>query len=373
MSRATPWAVLLCKFKDDQRGFTMINKQDIEAMFTANDIENVPTFWRDVSYGEIDMSGSKVFGWLTLDQKQADYRSGGTNAQIRSGIAARAKQAASVAGIDLAPFYGVTVYMSTRTDLWGSPGAVMCDAGSSLAQVLQEYGHGYGLNHSRSRADPQDYKNPFCIMSSMDFGGTDPTFTGRFGASGPLLCSPYVEAAGWFSASQIARLETNGTRPALTTLSLSPLGGATRPHPQVASFGLNVPYEATYFVEFRSGGWDRGMAQNQVVIHQRRPDGYAYYAGSIPTSAGSVNGVTLLPGRSWIDPEFDLSVRLDAVLDQDSAVEITVGPAAAGQALSVRTIARTKLNLTGPLSVRTQILQPALTSLRARLLALVGR
>jgi len=75
------------------------------------------------------------------------------------------------------------------------------------------------------------------------------------------------------------------------------------------------------------------MAQNQVVIHQRRPDGYVYYAGSIPTSVGSVDGVTLLPGRSWIDPEFDLSVRLGAVLDQDSAVEITVGPAAAVQAI----------------------------------------
>jgi hypothetical protein len=372
MSRATPWAVLLCKFKDDQRGFITINRQDVEAMFTSNDIENIPTFWRDVSYGEIDMSGSKVFGWLTLDQKQEDYRRGGTNDQIRSAIVALAKQTASDAGIDLASFYGVTLYMSTETDLWGSPGTVMCDVGSSLAQILQEYGHGYGLKHSRSLAVPEDYKNPFCIMSGMDFGNTEPTFTDRFGASGPLLCSPYVEAAEWFSPSQIAHLETNGTRPTLNTLRLSPLGGATRPYPQAAVFGLNVPYETTYFIEFRSGGWDRGMAQNQVVIHQRRPDGYAYFAGSIPTSVGLVNGVTLLPGRSWLDTEFDLSVRLHTVLDQDDAIEITVGPAAAVQALSVRTIAQSKLNVTGRFSVQSQIARSNEKSLRASLLALVG-
>jgi hypothetical protein len=50
----------MCKFKDDQRGFVTINRQDAEAMFKAPDIENVVTFWRDVSYGEVDLSGSKT-------------------------------------------------------------------------------------------------------------------------------------------------------------------------------------------------------------------------------------------------------------------------------------------------------------------------
>jgi hypothetical protein len=344
-------------------------------MFTASDIENVVTFWRDVSYGELDLSGSKVFGWLTLNQKQQDFADALVsmgNSKARSAMVAWAKKAASDTGIVLAPFYGVTVYMSTQTDLWGDSGIVVCDVKSSLAQILQEYGHGYGLKHSRSVAAPTDYNNPFCIMSGMIFGGTNPTFTGRFGASGPLMCSPYVEAAGWLSPSRIVRIETNGTRPTSTTLRLSPLGGTTPPYRQAAVFGLNVPYEATYFIEFRSGEWDRGMAQSQVVIHQRRPDGYAYYAGSVPASVGFVNGVTLLPGRSWIDPQFDLSVRLGAVLDQDSAVEITVGSAAAVQPLNVRTIARNKLNLTGRLSVQSQILQPATKSLRTSLLALLS-
>lgn len=345
-------------------------------MLTATDTENVVTFWRDASYGELDLSGSQSFGWLTLAHKQQDFQDALAslgNTKARSTMVDWAKQAASDAQIDLAPFYGVCVYMSTPTDLWGSKGTVVCDVASSLSQILQEYGHGYGLEHSRSVADPTDYANPFCVMSGMTFGGTDPTFAGRFGASGPLLCSPYVDAAGWFAASQIARIETNGTHPAWSSFRLSPLGGTAQPYPQAVIFNLNEPFEVTYFIEYRSGGWDRGLTQTQVVIHQRRSDGYAYYAGNVPASVGFANGVTLLPGRSWRDPQFDLSVRLSAVFDQGDAVEISVGPAAAVQPLSVRTIARDKLNLTDRLSIRSQILQPATNSLHTSLMALLSR
>ena len=122
MSRETPWAVLMCKFKDDQRGFVTINRQDAEAMFKAPDIENVVTFWRDVSYGEVDLSGSKTFGWLTLDQKQQDFNDALAtlgNDKARSAMFSWALKAASDAEIKLDSFYGVTVYMSTPTDLWG--------------------------------------------------------------------------------------------------------------------------------------------------------------------------------------------------------------------------------------------------------------
>jgi hypothetical protein len=374
MSRATPWAVLLCKFKDDKLGFVTVNRQDVEAMFTGDDPENLVAFWRDVSYGDLDLSGSKVFGWLTLEQKQQDYLSSGTMAEGRAALVDWAKKAATDAGIDLSPFFGVTVYMSTQTDLWGSPGTVVCDTQSNLSQILQEYGHGYGLRHSRSVAQPEDYKDPFCVMSGLDFGGTNPTFAGRFGTSGPLLCAPYVDAAGWMPPARITRVATDGTRPALTRVRLSPLGEMTPPYPQAAAFGLSAPFPVTYFIEYRSGGWDRGLAQSEVVIHQLRPDGYAYYAGSIPASVGFAGGVTLLPGKSWSDGQFDLSVRIAAVWDQaDRAVDITVGPAAAVQPLCVRSIARSALNVTGPVSVRTQVMQPSEPCLRASLIELVSR
>jgi hypothetical protein len=375
MSRHTPWAVLLCKFADDRRGFVTLDKQKIADMFTRTDIESIATFWQDVSYGELDLSGSRAFGWLSLTQKQQDYQDALNTLpqpEARGKLVTWAKKAASDAGVKLDPFYGVAIYMSTKTDLWGGKHTVVCDLESSPAQILQEYGHGYGLIHSRAVADPRDYRDPFCVMSSDTFGDTNPTFDHeRFGRFGPLLCSPYVEKAGWLAPERIVSIETNGKRPAMRTIELFPLGGKTE-RPEVVTFDLTDPFEVTYFIEFRSGGWDRGLTQSQVVVHQRREDGYAYYAGNIPASTW-FGATTLLPGKSWVDPQFDLSVTLNKLPVQDGSVTITVGPAAVAQALSVRTIARNQLNLTGPLSVRAQVLQPGMQSLTASLIALSSR
>jgi hypothetical protein len=282
------------------------------------------TFWEDVSYGELDLSGSEVFGWLTLDQIRSDYT-------VRdSFLETWGKKAAADAGIDLSHHYGVVVFLNTHTDLFGQPNFVAADIASNLSQILQEVGHGYGLKHSRSVANPTDYQNPFCIMSGLTFGDTNPTFQGKFGQSGPGLCSPLVFQAGWLPESRIVRVSTNGTSPAATELVLSPLGERNPAHPQVAMFDLTMPQAYEYFVEYRSGGWDRGLNQTAVVFHQLRPDKLAYYAGSIATSTGFSGGgfgggTVTLPGGPYADPQFDLSVEVLSLLD-DGAVKIRIAP-----------------------------------------------
>jgi hypothetical protein len=164
-------------------------------------------------------------------------------------------------------------------------------------------------------------------MSGLTFGDTDPTFIdNRFGQSGPGLCSPYLFAKGWLPESRIIRIPTNGKTPTQTEFTLAPLGERNPSHPQAAMFGFNNPQELTYFVEYRAGGWDRGLAQNAIVIHQLRADGYSYYAGKIPTSLGFVGGVTLLPGTSYLDPNFDLSVEVMSVLN-DGSIKVRVASA----------------------------------------------
>ena len=375
MGPATPWAILLCKFKDDKRGFVTVDLQNTKDMFVGSSTENIAAYWQDVSYGSMDFSGSKAFGWLTLDKNQSDYVGSGRDPQGRQDLVTWARDAAKDAGYDLSSFYGVAVFMSTATDLWGGPNNVVCDLDSAMAAILQEFGHGYGLaKHTRAVSTPTtDYTNPICVMSAMTFGGSDPTYSGPFGASGPLLCSPYVDIAGWLAPNRIHAIPMAGQRPKLTTLRLSPLGERKPAFPQVARFDFDRPYPAAYYVEYRFGGWDAGLPQALVALHQRRPDGYCYYAGSIPASNGFRDGKTLLPGRSWTDPDFDLSVRLDRILDSGESVEITIGPRSAVQPLSVRQIAAAKLNLRGALSVRHQVLQAGDTSLEKRLLGLIDR
>ncbi len=398
MSRETPWAVLMCKFKDDQRSFVTINRQDVEAMFTAPDIENVVTFWRDVSYGELDLSGSKVFGWLTLDQKQQDFQDALANLgkdKARAAMFSWAQKAASDAGIKLDPYYGVTVYMSTQTDLWGvlqgSTGQVVCDIASSLPQILQEYGHAYGLQHSRSVIDPTDYTNPFCIMSGMSFGvnnddgtshdprfiGHDPTFPSRFGPSGPGLCSPYLSQAGWLPPLRTRQVVSNGTYPETTILKLSALGEFGAAFPQAAIIEFGSPQSLTYFIEYRRGGWDRGIIYNPIVVHQLRADKYSYFAGYIRTVTTGMTGIGAMPaqlaGRWYVDAQFDLSVEFLSLVDDGAAVLIRIAPAAAGRDLSVRTIANSTLRLSGAFSIKTQVLSPGESSVRDKLIFLLGQ
>jgi hypothetical protein len=368
MSTKTPWAILLCRFKDDvinlksfrdaarrfpfdqfansarailahrfdmQRPISMkelirnISEpgrvlQNAAALFTAPDIENVVTYWQDFSYGQLDLTGSEVFGWFTLDHNRAEH----TNRDVP--LVEWAKKAATDRGIDLSIFYGVVVFLNTATDLYGSLKLVVCDIASNFSEILQEVGHGYGLEHSRSVASPMDYQDPFCIMSGLIFGGANPTFQGRFGQSGPGLCSPYVFQAGWLPESRIVRVPTNGSSPVATELVLSPLSERNPAHPQVAMFDLTVPQPYKYFVEYRSGGWDRGLNQTAVVIHQLRPDKVAYYAGSVATSTGFSGGgfeggTVTLPGGPYADSQFNLSVQVLSLLD-DGAVNIRIAP-----------------------------------------------
>jgi hypothetical protein len=379
MSSPTPWAVLLCKFKDDDAEFKKIDIDTVHSMFTALDRESVFAFWRDVSFGMLDFSGFLASDWLTLDHNQQDYLGSGANQSGRDDLVTWATDAAGKAGVDLAGYSGVAIYMSTKTDMWGGTGRMVVDPFSPMAGVLQELGHGLGqTNHSRAVTPPiADYTDPFCVMSAMNFGYPTinddilnrPFFSGEFGETGPLMCSPYVDSRGWLTPSRQVSLATDGSRPQPTAvLRISPLGAQSPSHPQVATLDLDTPSKTKFYFEFRSGGWDRGMAQKQVVIHQFRPDGYAYYAGNIPVSTGSRNGATLQPQHRWTDPTFDLSVLVGQLPDaNDDSVEIMVGPRVLAQPMSVRAIAREKFSLIGRIAVRHQVPPVGEQSLLARL------
>lgn len=389
-----PWLIIRCKFKDDPAITDTFPTEHYAALFTASDIENVLTYFRDISYGEINMEGSEVTPWLTLDGHYTAKEGGeGQPGKGRRELIAKAKQAAIDAGNNLGRFFGVAINLDRGMDLFGSAEHyAVCDTLSSLSQISQEVGHGFGLEHSRAVANPTDYENPFCIMSGMRFGEDlsipgnpsitfpSPTFIGRFGDSGPGLCSPLLFKAGWLTENRIVHVTCNGRTPAPTVITLSPLGEMNPHHPQVVMFNFNTPQDVMYFVEYRAGGWDRGLVQNSVVVHQHRPDGIAYYAGSIGTSTrigtGASDDFTLLPGTSYIDPMFDLSVLLLSTIDNDGehgSVKIKIASAAAAGSLSVRAIARAKLDIANGISIKSKILQNGSTSVRESLVELLSR
>ncbi len=385
MSRNTPWIILLCKFSDDPGMSTLRSIADYAAFFAGDDPDSIPSYWRDISNGELDLvTGTEISPWLQLKQKRSDHK----GLDTRKDLFQWAKAAGRDAGIDFGRFFGVTVFFSVATDLFGTSDSphVVCDLLSSPAQIQQEYGHAYGLKHSRSVVNPIDYRNPFCTMSSMIFGTddvvfrrVDPTFPGRWGASGPGLCSPYVLASGWLPEPRSVKVASNGRYPSSTLLDLSPLGDMNPTHPQVAVVDFDTPQSVRYCIEYRRGGWDRGIFYDPIVLHQVRADGLSYYAGLIrPFKAGSGGDAThplpaVSAGKWYVDQQYDLSVEFIAMSPDRGMVTLRIAPAAGARTLSVRGIAASKLQLTGSFSIGNQVLTRKEEPLRGRLIDLLGR
>ncbi len=147
----SPWAVLLCKFKDDNS--EPYGRQRYEDLFTGSGLGklNMVDFFRDMSHGKLDLSGSEVFGWYTLDKNRSEY----TGLGSRNDLIDWARQKATAGGVNLSRFFSVVVCLNVPTDLFGGGSGVVCDDGrwpngmSSLSPSLlgQEMGHTYGLTY----------------------------------------------------------------------------------------------------------------------------------------------------------------------------------------------------------------------------------
>lgn len=61
---STSWAVVLCKFSDQPTETRP--PQYYNDLFTSVPGGPVATYWRDVTHGVIDTTGSQVFGWFTM-------------------------------------------------------------------------------------------------------------------------------------------------------------------------------------------------------------------------------------------------------------------------------------------------------------------
>ena len=193
-----------------------------EDLFTSSGVGklNMVDFFRDMSHGQLDLSGSKVFGWYTLDKNRSDYLAGGDIEKGRGDLIKSARQAASKELTKKGPFFSVVVCMNVPTDLFGGADGVVCDDGrwpddnngpgmSSLSPSLlgQEMGHGYGLAHSRADGSGSDYMDPWDVMSTTatPFMSPHPNFTDLDVRARPVFRLGPGLNRGQYGGSRLAR------------------------------------------------------------------------------------------------------------------------------------------------------------------------
>jgi hypothetical protein len=305
-----PWAILLCRYSDDPTDPTTAPVSALAAQWpghfkaeASSDNQtilqlyslfftsagatktNLVGYWRYMSHGTIDVSGTQVFP-CQLDLTTAaalDLYNGFLSANAVTGggdyqnaIFKKAKSALlSQHGVDWTTYYAVAVSFQSpdrgSQGGWydGGPGLFM-DAryvtNNGIARWGHEMGHGFGLDHSRTNNDGNlDYTDKWDIMSAeLTWQYADPDQD--FGPSGPGLNAWNMRGRQWLDETRVAKLPAiNGVSGFVT---LRPLH--RHDLPGILSAELpGIGTDSAYLVEFREEAlWDAGIPGSSIMVHR---------------------------------------------------------------------------------------------------------
>jgi hypothetical protein len=107
-----PFAVVLLNFNDLL--LFPAGRQELTPFFTSEGKGGIFDYYRDISYANIDFSGSEVFGWFTMQYSFAND----SNDPLHNGSDPRnvwiskAQRLCKANGVDLARFYGVVAVVN---------------------------------------------------------------------------------------------------------------------------------------------------------------------------------------------------------------------------------------------------------------------
>lgn len=364
-----PLVVVLCKFTDQQD--EPRNVQYFQDLFseTGAGEDNVFDFWRDVSYGNLDLTGTVVKGWYTAKTTAGEFNNLPRDQQIN----VCAKEA--VNDVDFNKFAGVAVVVNHKDlngPLFGGGPATVIDGKTynSLGRfatewdqayngILHESLHALGLNHSRAITNPSnntDYNDLYDIGSCFSCIGTpDKVFRdqgsdlppgGQPPRGGPGLNAVQLLTSNWLAGNRVLALSSPSC--AQQTVQLAALN-----HPEAAGYlavrvpaavpifaGAPAPPATTgdyYTVELRDkSGWDEGIVQNGVLVHVHGQDGYSYwidadgawgaYSGPVACEFQFGKCAMLIPGGRYVDAaKQNFYVAVNSVDKDAHTAVVTIG------------------------------------------------
>lgn len=262
LAKATPWAVLLCRFADETG--SMLSREHCERLFTGvgSGSMNMVDFFGDVSHGKLDLGGSKVFGPFTLPRSKGDYVGNVANPPPgklnRGGLFELCEKTANDNGVNLGQFSGVVVVMAGSVDLFGFLGGMgaVCDSGNAWPSALgQEMGHGYGLDHARKQGSSEEYADPWDIMSTQLAHSAPHS---EYHSIGPGLNAAAMRSRAWLDEDRVWKPHGVAFD---SIVELRPLHRRDLSGALAAEIGPNL-------VEFRlKERWDANIPHSCVLVH----------------------------------------------------------------------------------------------------------
>jgi len=315
-----PWAILLCKYKDDPNDPTKTRISDLaaqwrlqkDATFIAANLSpawdtddrtimdlyetfftitglftfNSVRYWDEMSHGRIYTGDSRVFP-CTLDRTASEGAAlsispGG--AAYQNDTFAKAKEALNQQyGVDWRDFNGGVAVSFQSPEFaaqggWfdGGPGVWMdirWVKNNGIQAWGQEMGHAFGLDHSRTDGDLDangvgvDYTDPWDVMSTqVAFSAADTSY----GMRGPGLNAWNMRSRQWLDESRVWRGPSQGFSELI--VRLRPLHKRYLPGllaAELPGIGGNLSTSPEYLVEFRvPDEWDAGIGAPKLLIHR---------------------------------------------------------------------------------------------------------
>ena len=313
------WAVILCRFKG---AAPHPDEPAVEALYRrmfAPGSGGLVEFWRDVSLGHVDISKSRIFGWIEIDIPRAKAggfsgsnppgpgRVGLVDAAIRAVLAKDPRALDGTAGqISVVNENWSSAMVPANQQFAGSPFWIDGSAAGNKvnltpphsAQVTaHEMGHGFNMSHDVSADGKVHYADPCCVMSQKP-RFTPPGWNVEF--CGPV-CLPHLIQHNWMYKRRLTgdggnwMAAPNGFDVRLGQIS-DPGAGASL-GAKLAMVSPNDEWD--YHLEYvRPTGWARGLPGDFVFIRRIRASDAgptSAILGSIAVPAGGATAAFVEP------------------------------------------------------------------------------
>ena len=352
----TVWATLMCKFSDiatEQKTLSFFQGQYGTA------IGQLDHYWREVSYNQINLTGSAAYGWYTLPQPRSYYVTKDADNKDKADLTKLFQDciAAADADVNFAANGGLQgVNMMFNGDLdgyaWGGSRCATLDginkcwsttwnppwSFNNLAPLSHEMGHAYGLPHANnSDGDTDPYDNPWDVMSD---GWSNAVKHATYGSLPKHINIYSRNRLGWVAAARKATFQSGEAMRTLTIDRASLAGSGN-----VQMLTLSYPDSSTryYTVEVRmkTGNYEAALAGNAVIIHEvqtsRKEPSWSVDASDPPANRANNEGSMFKVGERWISPDGLFRVTVLQATTNGFVVELRGVPPTGGPGRMVRT------------------------------------